>query len=269
MKAKLEQARAKSALIKARRLSSKPIELRGNNLAVQSMTDTEILLCGAAGTGKTRAILKKMDDLAWLYPKSRQLIVRKARVDLTESTLVTFERDVLGDDNPICANVQRAYRHSYKYPNGSEIVVGGMDRPGKILSAEYDLIYPAEAVQFTLQDWETFVMRNRNGVMPFQMVLGDTNPDRPEHWLKQRCDSGKTILLNTYHKDNPRYWQNGDWTRDGRDYVLGKLENLSGVWRARYLDGKWIAAEGQIYDEFDDSLHIVDYQKLVSLGICL
>ncbi len=46
----------------------------------------------------------------------------------------------LATDNPICAGVQRESRHSYKYPNGSEVVVGGMDRPGKILSAEYDLI---------------------------------------------------------------------------------------------------------------------------------
>ena len=65
-----------------------------------------------------------------------------------------------------------------------------MDRPGKILSAEYDVIYAAEAVQFTEQDWETFVMRCRNGVLPFQQVIGDTNPDRPDHWLKKRCDAG-------------------------------------------------------------------------------
>ncbi len=53
-------------------------------------------------------------------------------------------------------------------------------------------------MQFTEEDWETFVMRNRNYVVPDQQVIGDTNPDRPDHWLKKRCDEGLTTLLNSF-----------------------------------------------------------------------
>lgn len=224
------------------------------------MTDSEVVLVGAAGTGKSLADLLKMHRALMRYPGARALIVRKVRADLAESTLVTYERDVLGYDNPICAGLQRQNRQVYTYPNGSVVVVGGMDRPGRVLSAEYDLILVPEAVQLTEEDWETLVMRNRATVMPYQQIIGDTNPDRPDHWVKQRADRGLLKLLTTYHTDNAKYWDavNGCWTADGEIYVLGKLSRLSGVRKLRYLDGKWVLAEGAVYDEWNDVLHVID-----------
>lgn len=262
LQAKIEVAKKQTALAQSRRLTERGLVLRGNNLHVQNIDATEVLLVGAAGTGKTLAILHKLNRLMWDFPNARALIVRKVRADLAQSTLVTFERDVLGEENALCAGIQRENRQTYRYQNGSLIVVGGMDRAGKILSAEYDFIYPAEATQFDLRDWETFVMRLRSGKMPFQQVLADTNPDRPDHWLKQRCDAGKTRLLNTFHQDNPRYWQDGQWTEQGRNYVLGKLETLTGVWRERYLKGLWVLAEGAIYEEWREDIHLIDADKL-------
>jgi len=235
--------------------------LRGNNARLRELTDEpEILLVGAAGTGKTLAILDYLHEIAWTYPGARILIVRKVRADLADSVLVTYERDILGEDNPICSNVKREYRKIYRYPNGSEITVGGMDRPGRILSAEYDIIYAAEAVQLDVDDWETLVMRNRSTVVPFQQVIGDTNPDRPDHWLKQRSDEGLVMLLNTYHRDNPKYWDIDAerWTTDGERYVLGKLSRLTGVRKLRFLDGQWAIAEGAIYEDWREEAHVVD-----------
>jgi len=242
----------------------KHFELRGANLAIQTLTDPEVLVCGARGTGKTLGRLVLMHWKMRTFPGARGLIVRKVRADLAQTALVTFERDVLGLDNPICAGVQREQRQAYRYPNGSEIVVGGMDRPGKMLSGEYDDIYPVEGVQFTDVDWDFFVMSNRNGVVPYQQVIADTNPDHPKHWLKQRCDAGGVKLLNTYHRDNPRYWDAsalngaGDWTADGRAYVVDKLGKLTGVRRKRFLDNIWAVAEGAVYDTWDEAVHLID-----------
>lgn len=238
----------------------KQYELRGNNLAVQTLQDPEILLCGARGTGKTLARLQLMHWKMRTFPGARGLIVRKVRADLAQTALVTFERDVLGLDNPICAGVQREQRQAYRYPNGSEIVVGGMDRPGKMLSGEYDDIYPVEAVQFSAEDWDFFVMSNRNGVIPQQQVIADTNPDHPKHWLKQKCDAGAVKLLNTYHRDNPRYWdaERGDWTADGVAYVVEKLGKLTGVRRKRFLENQWAVAEGAVYEGWDENVHLID-----------
>lgn len=237
-------------------------ELRGNNLAVQTMTDEEILLVGAAGTGKTLAWLTKIHHIAQTYPGARIAIVRKVRADLAQTVLVTYERDVLGLDNPICAGVRRENRQSYRYPNGSEVVVGGMDRPGKILGGEYHIIYLNEAVEFTLTDWEFFVMRlGRDEIVPFAQIIADTNPSYPTHWLKQRCDAGTCKLLNSYHEDNPAYWNAvlKEWTERGKRYVIGKLGRLSGVRRLRYKDGAWAQSEGAVYDNWNESIHLIDH----------
>ena len=262
-KGKLERAKQKTLMRRARESCHWDYSFRGNMakpfvLAIQN--NEEILLCGAAGTGKTLRILYFINDVLWNYPGARVLIVRKVRADLAQSTLVTYERDVMGLDNPIVNTVMRESRKSYKYPNGSEIVVGGMDRPGRILSAEYDIIYAAEAVQFELKDWETFIMRLRAGPYPHPMLIADTNPDRPDHWLKQRADGGMVKLLNTFHKDNPQYYdaKKAAWTEKGVNYVLGKLQRLTGVRKKRYLENKWAIAEGAIYDGWNDDVHVLD-----------
>ncbi len=147
-------------------------------------------------------------------------------------------------------------RQQWKYSNGSVIVVGGLDKPVKIMSTEYDVIYVQEATELTLDDWESCTSRLRSGVLSFQQLLADCNPDRPTHWLKIRCDEGKTRMLESRHWENPVYY-NDDRTPTpaGLAYVEGKLKNLSGVRRARLYEGKWVSAEGMIYDEFDTTIH--------------
>jgi PBSX family phage terminase large subunit len=236
------------------------LELRGNNLAIQSMDDPEIVLVGAAGTGKSVSNLYKLHRLALENPGLRGLIVRKTRADLWQSTLVSYERMILGEDNPICSGVKREYRRSYRYPNGSEIAVAGMNKPGQALSAEYDIIVAAETVQFELSDWELLMSRLRSGIIKYAQIIGDTNPDKPTHWLKQRGDSGTLKLLPTFHKDNPAYWslELNDWTDAGRRYVLGMLHNLTGVRRRYYLLGEWALSEGMVYEGFDNNIHVIN-----------
>lgn len=217
----------------------------------------EFCLSGPAGTGKSRGILELLNRDAWEYHGSRQLIVRKVRADLAQSVLVTFERDVLGEDNPICGNVQREYRQVYRYPNGSEVVVGGMDRPMKVMSAEYDRIYVPEATELSVKEYEPLITRLRSNVMPFQQIVSDCNPDAPDHWLYQRGLSGKLLMRHTTHKDNPLLWdaEKQEWTAFGMEY-LAKLGALTGVRRLRLLDGQWVQAEGVVFDGFNPETHV-------------
>ncbi|HLS00652.1 MAG TPA: hypothetical protein VK054_01520, partial [Beutenbergiaceae bacterium] len=83
----------------------------------------EIMLAGPAGTGKSRASLEKIHLCAERYPGMRALIVRKTRVSLTQTGLVTFEDHVLPEGHPVLQGAQRSHRSTYQYPNGSEIVV--------------------------------------------------------------------------------------------------------------------------------------------------
>lgn len=239
---------------------SRVFDFRGNNLAIQTMTEPlEILLCGAAGTGKSLAWLYRIHRILCTWRNVRWLIARKVRADLAQSVLVTFEEQILKPDNPILQGARRENRLSYKYPNGSEIILAGMDRPGRILSAEFDGAYLPEAVQFEQEDIEMIIMRLRHNATPFKLLAMDTNPDKPDHWLKRRCDDGTALLFNTWHKDNPALYDSDkeEWTEAGEQY-LSKLKRLSGVRRARYLENKWVIAEGAIYDEWNEAIHVID-----------
>lgn len=224
----------------------------------------EVLLSGPAGTGKSRACLEKLHICAQKYDGMRGLIVRKTRESLTESALVTFEEKVVPQNHYILrTGGQRKMRQSYLYSNGSSIVVGGMDKPSKTLSTEFDLIYVQEAIELTEHDWEMLTRPLRNGKMPYQQIIADTNPDAPTHWLKRRCDAGRTLMLESTHEDNPVLFDRngngglGDWTESGKLYI-GRLDNLTGPRKPRLRYGKWVQAEGVVYEGWDRHVHLVD-----------
>jgi PBSX family phage terminase large subunit len=235
----------------------------GAALALWNDHRSEVLLSGPAGNGKSRACLEKLNAACQRWPGARCLIVRKTRESLTESGLVTFEEKVLPDGSSIRSGAQRRTRQCYRYPNGSEIVVGGLDKPSKVMSTEYDLIYVQEAIELFENDWESLTTRLRNGVVPFQQLLADTNPDGPQHWLNQRCLRGKTVMLESRHEDNPNLWdpKTHDWTPTGRGYIA-KLDGLTGVRKPRLRFGKWVQAEGAVYDNWDRQKHLIDRREI-------
>lgn len=217
----------------------------------------EVLLSGPAGTGKSRACLEKVHLCLLKYAGARALMVRKTRESLTESALVTYEEKVLPPGSAVARGPMRRLRQAYRVPNGSELVVGGLDKPSKVMSTEYDIVYVQEAIELTEDDWESLTTRLRNGVMPYQQIVADTNPDAPHHWLKQRCDAGKTVLLESRHEDNPVLWDGMDWTPEGGVYIA-RLDALSGPRKPRLRFGRWVQAEGVVYEVWDRRVHLVD-----------
>lgn len=233
---------------------------QGHAKAVFESDDPEILLSGPAGTGKTRANLEYIHQQMLSYPNARTLIVRKTRHSLSQTVLVTYERDVLGEDNPICANMQPEHRSKYVYPNGSVVVLGGMDKPTKVLSSEYDIIYVPEATELNLTDWETLGSRLRSYVLPIQRMIADTNPDSDHHWLLRRAQDGLLKMVYCQHEDNPMLYnaETGEWTEKGRQYVFGTLERLTGVRYQRLRLGRWVQAEGAVYEDWNPAIHLLD-----------
>lgn len=218
-----------------------------------------VVLSGPAGTGKSRGCLEKLHLCAEKYPGMRGLIARKTRESLTESGLVTFEEKVVPAGHPILDGPQRRMRQAYHYPNGSEVVVGGLDKASKIMSTEYDLVYVQEFIELTVDDQESIDTRLRNGVMPFQQILGDTNPDTPTHWLKQKANDGSVLMLESRHEDNPTLWdhERGEWTPRGVEYIK-RLDGLTGPRKLRLRYGQWVQAEGVVYEGWDAAVHLID-----------
>jgi hypothetical protein len=237
-------------------------EPRGAARELFKTKDPEVVMAGPAGTGKSLASLFRVHLAALHNPGIRCLIVRKTAVSLTSTTLVTYEKKVAADSlaRGIVVWFGGSAREApgYRYSNGSVIIVGGMDKPEKIMSAEYDLVFADEATELTVDDWEAIATRLRNGVLSWQQQIAACNPGHPTHWLKQRCDQGAAKMLVSRHIDNPAYVNaDGSYTPKGADY-LAKLDALTGVRKLRLRDGIWAAAEGLIYEEWDDAVHLVD-----------
>lgn len=221
-----------------------------------------MLLSGPAGTGKSRALLERLHLLALLNPGMRGIIVRKTLASLGSTALVTWNRFVIpeaklvGETEWYGGSTQES--PGYRYRNGSVINVGGMDKPTKIMSSEYDLCYVQEAIELTEADWDAITSRLRNGKISFQQIMADTNPDTPTHWLKARCDRGVCRMLDSRHEDNPvLYTDDGHLTKVGTAYIA-RLDNLTGPRYQRLRRGLWVAAEGQIFDTYDPAVHLVD-----------
>ncbi|MDX2702158.1 phage terminase large subunit [Streptomyces sp. PA03-6a] len=237
-------------------------EPRGAARALFDCREPEVLLSGPAGTGKSRACLEKLHTMALVNGGMRGLIVRKTRESLGSTALVTWREHVAKE--ALATGLVQFYGGSaeeppqYRYTNGSRIMIGGMDKPTKIMSSEYDVVYVQEAIELTTTDWENITTRLRNGKVSFQQLMADCNPDIPTHWLKQRCNKGATTMLHCRHEDNPRLFApDGALTMEGRAYI-GTLDRLTGVRKQRLRHGQWVAAEGLIYEGWDESKHLLD-----------
>lgn len=222
-----------------------------------------VLVDGPAGTGKTYGILWKIVALAERYPGMRAWIGRKTRQSMTDSVLVTLEDGVLGAMHPLVADgPQRKFRSAYVFPNGSEIVVGGLDKPSKTFSAEYDVVAVFEAIECTAEEVELLLRTLRHGKMkrggePYHQLVMDTNPGPEMHWLNRRDDW--LLRIRSRHEDNPRLWDReaGAWTPEGRNY-MAILDSLTGARKERLRFGRWVSSEGAVYPEFDAAVHIID-----------
>lgn len=187
-------------------------------------------------------------------------MVRHTRKDLTQTGIKTLENFVLPAGFPTFLHTGN---QSYQYPNKSELVVGGLDDPGNIMSAEYDFIHIMEATQIPQATWEDLLTRKRNGVVPYQQIIADCNPSHPEHWLLKWCESGKARMYNFQISDNPVFWDhaNNCLTPRGVEY-MATLSTLTGAKRKRNVLGLWASEEGAVYEDvWEPRKHMIKRRK--------
>jgi phage terminase large subunit len=227
----------------------------------------EAMFEGVAGCGKTRLILQAIKAICNKYPQSKGLILRKTRVSLSDSVLPIWEDEVLGAEHPAVLNGPgRRNRAEYVHPRlGGGVMLGGMDNPTRLFSTQYDWIYVNEMQEFSLEEWESLHRALRRGAasgwqtMPFNLLVGDCNPDTEYHWANQRAKTPKLRRLVGRFWDNPMFFDHAEneWTPEGVDYCERLGHNLTGIRRRRLYKGEWVAAEGAVWEGFDAQVHVI------------
>ena len=119
----------------------------------------------------------------------------------------------------------------------------------KIRGATFAGAYVDEA---TIIPETVFKMLISRCAMGGAKIFATTNPDSPFHWLK------KDFLIDN---SDVRSWQftlddNPQLTDYEKDYLKRQYK---GIWYQRYIEGKWVQAQGAIYDFFDPKLHVIDF----------
>lgn len=131
-------------------------------------------------------------------------------------------------------------------------IIGAADAraEGKLRGLSAYLIVLDEA---TLLPEDFVVQAQARASSPGARILMTTNPGGPRHWLRRnyllRADE---LGIGHWHfklDDNPFL---------DADYVAALKRELTGVFYARAVEGRWVAAEGSIYQMFDESRHVVD-----------
>ena len=221
------------------------------------------LFGGAAGPGKTKALLWEAILQANAYPCVDTLLLRRTFPELESSLLTYFRRDVPRE-------LYRSYndsKHVVTWHNGSTTRFGysaGENDIYQYQGAEFLFIGVDELTLFTLGQWQFLTSRNRcpnADAMP--NMAGATNPGNVGHawvkalWVDQRpapgmdrpeqYDPGDYAFIRATLADNPIY-------RDDAGY-LKTLEALPRHLRQAFLMGDWNVFAGQYFDIFDLRRH--------------
>jgi hypothetical protein len=233
----------------------------------------EALLEGGTRCGKSFAFLIKAREIATQYPRSKQLICRQTRKSLNESVLRDWREEILWTGHEsISGTASRDHQDRYTFKNGSEVVFAGLenarDTASPILSTKWDRIYCCQAEEIAQSDWELLCTRLSSWTTPYLQITADCNPAAPSHWLNQRFGPDRVgpnrARFPFRHYDNPSFYTghypNGEWTNEGRQYMDILESTLTGVRRERFLLNKWVAAEGQILENWDPRIHVIDGQ---------
>jgi len=211
-------------------------------------TEPNLLYDGPWGAGKTHVAAAKAYVIGCLYENNCIALVRKKRVDLKATLWKWFVDKVLPMDAVVKHNDTDLYR---KIVNGTEFFGVGLDSDtdvNKLASREYGLIVVEEAREVKESDYDEKLSRClRLPTVPFHQLMLITNPDAPSHFLYKRFFTEKregyrripaTILEGlpeSYYK---------------------RMDQLRGVYRDRYRDGKWTAYEGLVYP-FDPMKNLI------------
>jgi PBSX family phage terminase large subunit len=84
-------------------------------------------------------------------------------------------------------------------------------------------------------------------------LFATTNPDSPFHWLKKNFLDRSDLDVKVFNftlDDNPSL---------DETFKYNLRKEYTGLWRERYIEGKWVLAEGTVYDFFDKDRHVIAY----------
>jgi PBSX family phage terminase large subunit len=219
-------------------------------LAFLQAPHREVMLSGGFGSGKSLAACLRCAMRA-VVPGARELLVRKWYSTITRSTLRTL---LEGDGSTPAVLPPGTYSHHQtdhviRLHGGGEILYAGIDQPDKFGSINATGATIDEAAELTDADYRMVRGRVRSLVAGLTPTLGlVTNPGGPSHHLARRFGlDGSSEPQPGCHAISMATSENHHLPAD----YVADLDRLQGADRERLFLGRWVAAEGLVYPNFD------------------
>jgi phage terminase large subunit len=221
------------------------------------------LFGGAAGPGKTKALLWEAILQANAVEGCDTLLLRRTYPELEASLSAYFRRDVP-------RSMYKSYnesKHVVTWLNGSTTRFGYCRNESDVYQyqgTEFLFIGLDELTHFTLKQWQFLTSRNRCPVRSVRCKMaGATNPGNIGHaWVKalwvdhvpppgfertDLYDPEDYEFIRARMEDNPIYANDAEYRKT--------LESLPEHLRRAFLEGDWNVFAGQYFDLFDFGRH--------------
>lgn len=219
------------------------------------------LFGGAAGPGKTEAIMWEGIVKCLLKPKINGVLFRKTFPELEMSLIRRFLEKMPG-----ALYHYNVSKHLAIFNNGSTLQFAYSDSEKDIYryqSAEYDFIGVDELTHFTEYFFTYIISRLRTvkqNVRP--SFFAATNPGNVGHswvkarWIDKDCKEDGYVaadyeFIPALIRDNPILMENDP-------AYLTRLNNLPEMQRKALLEGSFDIAEGQFFREWNRDVHTVN-----------
>ena len=229
---------------------------------------------GARGGGKSFAARWKAILLAMRYRGIQILLLRRTLPELRENHLIPMQK-ILNTESRNKDEHLSEYKDVTKefiFLNGSRIKLGYCDSENDVLQFQgqaYDVILMEEATHFTEFQYQTLTESNRpSGLMeePFTPRMYFTcNPGGVGHQWVKRLFIDKNYRRSEREEDYefiPSLVYENAWLMENDPDYVRTLENLPEDRRNAMLYGNWDVYDGQFFEEFDRSIHVINPEKL-------
>ncbi len=138
------------------------------------------LLAGGYGSSKSYHVALKL-ILKLLQEKRKALVVREVFETIRDSCYALFEEiisDLELDDRIKCTTSPM----QIKFPNGSQIIFKGMDKPAKLKSIHgVTIVWIEECSELKYEGYKELLGRARHPSLPIHFILS-TNPVGEDNW---------------------------------------------------------------------------------------